>query len=87
MENCLFSPSDTFGLAESSPIKLSLPHVSGMKAAVKTKLSFALLKSACSNIYFDGMGFLTVFILTLCVVKKKSGWGEKAERFLLFEII
>lgn len=77
MENWLFAPSDPSRLAESSPIKLSLPRVSGMEAAVKTKLSFALLKSACSNIYFDGMGFLTVFILILCVVKTKKCLGRE----------
>lgn len=79
MENWLFAPSDPSRLAESSCMKLSLPHVSGTKAAVKTKLSFALLKSASSNIYFHGMGFLTVFILILCAVK--SGLGEKAKGF------
>lgn len=72
--------------AESSRIKLSLPHASGTKSVVKTKLSFALLKSASSNIYFHGMGFLTVFILILCVMKKEW-FGRKGKRFLLFEIL
>lgn len=79
MENWLFAPSDLSGVAESSRIKSSLPRVSGMKAVVKTKLSFALLKSASSNIYFDGTGFLTVFILILCVVKKRVA-GERRQK-------
>lgn len=86
MENWLFAPSDPSRLAESSRMKLSLPHVSGTKAVVKTKLSFALLKSASSNIYFHGMGFLTVFILILCAVKKEW-FGREGKRFLLFEIL
>lgn len=83
MENWLFAPSDPSTFAESSRIKLSLPHASGTKSVVKTKLSFALLKSASSNIYFHGMGFLTVFILILCVMKKEW-FGRKGKRFLLF---
>lgn len=79
MENWLFAPSGLSRFAESSRIKLSLPDTSGMKAVVKTKLSFALLKSACSNIYFDGMGFLTVFILILCAVKKRVV-GERRQK-------
>lgn len=38
----------------------------------KNELSFALLKSASSNIYFHDMVFPTVFILILCVVKKEQ---------------
>lgn len=86
MENWLFAPSDPSRLAKSSHMKLSLPHVSGTKAVIKTKLSFALLKSASSNIYFHGMGFLTVFILILCAVKKEW-FGREGKRFLLFEIL
>lgn len=48
-------------------------------------MSFALLGSASSNIYFHDTFALTVFILILRIVKKEQK-GREDKRFLFFEI-
>lgn len=86
MKNWLFAPLDPSRLTESSHIAQIIIASCLRNESCKNKLAFALLIAASSNIYFHDMVFLTVFILILCVVQKKSSKGEKGKRFLLFEI-
>lgn len=72
MENWLFAPLDPSRLAKSSHIAQIIIASCLRNESCKNELSFALLKSASSNIYFHDMVFLTVFILILCVVKKEQ---------------